>query len=110
MIKAAIEALDRATPGPWAVHPVKATVDGFDTGEPLPVCAMLWPTDKRTEEQTEANADLCAAAPQMAALIKRMVPYLQEYWQSIAQGLDVLKDGNPARLGDIEAIIKAATE
>lgn len=41
---------EAATPGPWAVNPCKAVVDEMATLTPM--CAMLWPTDLRTEEQT----------------------------------------------------------
>ena len=52
------------TPGPWAVHPVKAQVDAFSP-HPIPVCQMLWPTTERSEDETEANARLIAAAPDL---------------------------------------------
>src|SRR5690554_837659 len=45
---------ESATPGPWAVNPFKALVDEMATL--TPVCAMLWPTELRTEEQTLSNA------------------------------------------------------
>src|SRR5690606_38182934 len=45
---------EAATPGPWAVNPFKALVDEMATL--TPVCAMLWPTELRTEEQTLSNA------------------------------------------------------
>lgn len=63
------ELVSRATKGPWAVHPAVAQVDAFDinTGNPLAVCEMLWPTDERTEAEAEANAALIALAPEMAA-------------------------------------------
>lgn len=54
------------TPGPWVVHPFRATVDAAGDGEMVPVCGMLWPTGKRTEAETEANARLIAAAPDLA--------------------------------------------
>lgn len=60
------------TPGPWAVNPFDAKVDAFDTGKPLPVCAMLWPTDERTEETTYANANLISAAPDMLEALERL--------------------------------------
>ena len=77
-ISDALIAIKKATPGPWAVHPIHATVDAFDKGRPIPVCGMLWPTDERTEDQTEANADIIAAAPDMAAWIKKALPWLEE--------------------------------
>jgi hypothetical protein len=60
----------RHTPGSWAVHPSKARVDAFVGGAPLPVCELLWPTDQRSEAETEANAHLIAAAPEMYEALK----------------------------------------
>ena len=58
------------TPGPWAVHPISARVDAFVGGTPLPVCELLWPTDERSEAETEANARLIAAAPNLLAALR----------------------------------------
>ena len=65
--------MSKHTPGPWAVHPASAQVDAFATGEPVPVCQLLWPTDQRTETETEANAHLIAAAPEMLEALKSNV-------------------------------------
>lgn len=51
------------TPGPWLVSPFVARVD--NPKDNLPICALLWPTDERSEEETEANARLIAAAPDL---------------------------------------------
>lgn len=53
----------KGTPGPWAVNPVSAQVDAMPSL--LPVCQLLWPTDQRSEAETEANARLIAAAPDL---------------------------------------------
>lgn len=61
------------TPGPWAVNPALAQVDAFvlsPSQAPIPVCQMLWPTDERSEAETEANARLVAAAPDILAALK----------------------------------------
>lgn len=50
---------ETATPGPWAVNPFKALV--VEMATLTPVCAMLWPTELRTEEQTLSNAQHIAA-------------------------------------------------
>ena len=56
------------TPGPWEVNPFNAQVDAMPV-EPkhsiAPVCQLLWPTQERSEAETEANAHLIAAAPDM---------------------------------------------
>jgi hypothetical protein len=64
--------MSKHTPGPWAVHPVRARVDAFNSGDALPVCELLWPTDERTEEETEANAALIAAAPDLLEALQRL--------------------------------------
>lgn len=51
------------TPGPWLVSPFVARVD--NPRDNLPICALLWPTDERSEDETEANARLIAAAPDL---------------------------------------------
>ena len=54
------------TPGPWIVNPFCAQVDCSAVsakGGLLPVAQMLWPTDERSEAETEANARLIAEAP-----------------------------------------------
>ena len=67
------------TPGPWAVNPVRAQVDALDPRHgPVPVCRLLWPTERRTEEETEANARLIAAAPDMAQEIEALRAELAE--------------------------------
>jgi len=56
------------TAGPWAVHPMLARVECAQPSEKgglLPVCQLLWPTDERSEAETEANARLIAAAPDL---------------------------------------------
>lgn len=61
------------TPGPWVVHPFVARVDCqkiSEKGGLLPVCQLLWPTDERTEQETEANARLIAAAPALYEALK----------------------------------------
>lgn len=60
------------TPGPWAVNPVRAQVDSpqpCDDGSPVPICALCWPTKYRSEDETEANAFLIAAAPDLLDLV-----------------------------------------
>jgi hypothetical protein len=50
------------------VHPVHAQVESSmpsKLGGLLPIAQMLWPTDERSEAETEANARLISAAPEM---------------------------------------------
>jgi hypothetical protein len=72
-IKARVE---KATEGPWAKHPALAQVDAFNTGVPVPVFQALWPTDLRSEEETEANEEFIAHArqdvPDLVAEVERL--------------------------------------
>jgi hypothetical protein len=65
------------TPGPWAVNPVAAHVDAFAGGEPLAVCAMLWPTELRSEAETEANARLIASSPDLLFLARKVAEHFE---------------------------------
>lgn len=59
------------TAAPWAVHPINAQVDALPSC--TPVCQLLWPTDLRSEDETEANAHLIAAAPALYEALCDMV-------------------------------------
>jgi len=64
------------TPGPFAVHPVKAWIvcTQLDAaGEPCPVAALAWPTDYRSEDETLANGLLFAAAPELLEALEAAV-------------------------------------
>lgn len=50
------------TPGPLFVNDINAIVEDADG---VPTCKLLWPTTLRTEEETRANANLYAIAPEM---------------------------------------------
>jgi len=64
------------TPGPWLVNPVRAYVEV--PNRDVPICAMLWPTELRTEEETFFNARLIAAAPEMAESLHDLLNLLAE--------------------------------
>jgi hypothetical protein len=66
------------TPGPWAVNPVNAQVDAFDSGKPVPVCQLLWPTALRSEDVTEANGHLIAASPELYEMLRETVAWLED--------------------------------
>jgi hypothetical protein len=64
------------TPGPWIVNPFRAQVDSqrlVDGSDLLPVCQLLWPTDHRSEDETQANAYLIAAAPELLEALERIL-------------------------------------
>jgi hypothetical protein len=74
--------MSKHTPGPWAVNPIRAMVDAIDSNGPSPICGMLWFTETRSEEETEANADLIAAAPDLLEALQEVAPL-----GDIAEGL-----------------------
>ena len=59
------------TPGPWVVNPFTARIDV--PGRDAPICALLWPTDLRSEDETFANGRLIASAPDLLAALEWMV-------------------------------------
>jgi hypothetical protein len=63
------------TAGPWAVNPFVAQVDAFGSDGPLAVCQLLWPTDERSEAETEANGHLISAAPDLYEALKGMLAH-----------------------------------
>lgn len=63
------------TPGPFAVHPVKAWImcsQLDEEGEPTPVAALAHPTAYRSEAETRANGALFAAAPEMKDALEQI--------------------------------------
>lgn len=62
------------TPGPWAMNPVAAQIDAMPSL--IPVCQLLWPTRQRSESETEANARLIAAAPEMLEALIQAAAHL----------------------------------
>lgn len=58
------------TPAPWLPDATKAQV--VVPGVDAPICALLWPTELRTEDETLANAFLIAAAPEMLAVLQKL--------------------------------------
>ena len=81
-IKEALDALNKATKGKWAVNENRAMVDDADG---FPICALAWPHAIRSEDETKANAALAAAAPDMAALLIRCWPWLLQYKKNLNQ-------------------------
>lgn len=96
------------TPGPWACHPLLAQVDAFESGEPVAICRLLWPTDLRSEAQTEANARLIAAAPDLLAEEienLQLLENLTSFFKIEGDALESLK----ARIAKTRAAIAKAT-
>lgn len=81
------------TPGPWAVHPQRAYVVPEDHVErPIggaddvefdarhyaqEICALHWPDPHRSEAEVRANARLIAAAPDLLALLKQALVFIE---------------------------------
>ena len=70
-ITAALEAADKATPGPWVIYDLTGVATKSNIG-----IAECW---VRKDWDTEANATLIAAAPDMASEIVKL-----RKWQSEA--------------------------
>jgi hypothetical protein len=66
------------TPGPWAVNPFVAQVDAFGSDGPLAVCQLLWPTDERSEAETEANGHLISVAPDLYEALKDLLEVCEQ--------------------------------
>ena len=90
------ETKSKHTPGGWIVYPFKAFVLPADRLDPddAPICAMLWPTDKRSEEETQANGRLIAAAPTMyAAAVALLERDTAENWNALREAVAKAEGG-----------------
>lgn len=63
------------TEGEWLVHKLAAYVvpAGFENApvdDCRPICALLWPTEVRSEAETKANAHMIAASTAMLETLK----------------------------------------
>jgi len=82
--------LAEATPGPWLVSPVEAWVE--IPGEDAPICAMLWPTDLRSEGETYANAGLIALARTALPHLLSRISELESALRGVkAEAIDIAK-------------------
>lgn len=74
------------TPGPWLVNPFVARVDnGLDS----PICELLWPTSLRSEDETEANGRLIAAAPELLEALKAICDEYVDDLPDVSHDLDL---------------------
>jgi hypothetical protein len=64
-----------ATAGPWLVNPVSAWIEIPNAD--APICALLWPTDLRSEDETFANGRLISAAPDLLSALL----WLRAFWR-----------------------------
>lgn len=104
---AEIEArVERATEGPWAKNPFTAHVDAFEIGEPLPICALLWPTELRTEDQVIADGEFIAHARQD---IPDLLAALKAIREGSKNNADWFEQANADRIA-AEAALAAANE
>lgn len=108
MIKQAIETLDKATPGPWAsAKEAPDWIRAERKGETFHVADVRgWGTLEKEGQkgcdELSANIALIAAAPDMAAWIKKALPYLK-----------VIQSNGSLSLGkfvEVHALVEEATE
>ena len=100
-ITAALEAADKATPGPWVVggkYTVRTTKSSSDW-----ICRVRDIHHRHSDEEDSSNATLIAAAPDMAAEIVKL-----RKWQSEAVKLIDGCLAMPSELAD--RLIKEAEE
>lgn len=98
-IKQAIEALDKATPQPWAMRGDSChygTITEIYSGEVI-----------IAETNREADTPLIAAAPEMAAWIKEALPMLENYYETFAFSGDADAD---KILPKLEELIKKGNQ
>lgn len=111
MIKQALDAMDKAAPGPW---------QWIEYGDDLEGSYMA---DRDREDlyaggyaRREATEMVAIAAPDMAAWIKKALPYIMAYRDALATNLENCDFGpheeGAARkeLAHLDALIKEATE
>lgn len=102
----------RYTPGPWEVNPFVARVDCIEPsklGGLLPVCQMLHPTDERSEYQTEANARLIAAAPELLEALVAAERRLVDLYRAIAPRAND-RETVGSRFADSDEAVKRARD
>lgn len=102
------------------VHPLNAYLvpRGHETDDPddcQPVCAMLWPTDIRSEEETLGNAERLAACwnahlndPDPSATMKEVVEVLaaaKHTTETAARGVAISTESAGQRLLRIDALL-----
>lgn len=110
-IKAAIEALDGAAPGPW---------QWIEYGDGGIECSYMADKDgedlyRGDDARRAATMKVSIAAPQMAALIKRMVPWVVKHRKALndirrrANTLESVGELNED-IAELDAILKEAGE
>jgi hypothetical protein len=100
-----VEACERSsgshTSGLWTVNPLNAQVDA-PSG---PVCQLLWPTLRRSEDETKANASLIAAAPELLELVQTIVRLADgRHWSG-----NLILDENSPLMGAARDLIAKTT-
>lgn len=97
MIKQAIEAMDKATPGPWIVECNEIIQERGDIASDQRDIAYLNPEagdvdDFASSAAVEGNGIILAAAPSMAAWIKKALPYIEDQLgivKTVLRGQDI---------------------
>ena len=81
------------TPGPWNAHSIKkSAAPPYTPVSATTLIAQVYSTAFGDHEQSEANARLIAAAPDLLEAVKRLLPdvlWVADYWAN-----DPDKDGD----------------
>ena len=104
-IKQALDALGKATPGPWKgteCLPYQCVINGL-----YPVAETTGPDD-----YVVANLALIAAAPDMAAWIKKALPYIMREGKETAQivAMEMHDKRFDEQLAELTDLVKQAKE
>lgn len=90
------------TAAPWLVNPSSAWIEVPDVD--APICALLWPTDLRSEDETFANARLIAASPALLEALEQTTDMLADLYPGFISGIGPYNE----QIAECDALITAA--